>query len=407
MIAIAEKIKTDTMFNVVKTFRYKLKPTDEQANIFSQWLCTCRYVYNLALEYWTYLYSQKGVSISKFDLINELPEMKKVEGFEWIRNVPALTLQAVMERLDNSYQKFFKGAGFPKFARRDRYKSFLIKNNSQLSEIQIFGNIIKLPKIGFVKFFNSREVEGKIKTATIRKEADGWYISVSFEGKTEPLPETDNEIALDLGVKYFAYPSEGEPIENPKHYHKYQDELRVLQRSLQRKKKGSKNRNKVKNAIARLHQKIANVRRDFLQKVSTKLLSENQAVVVEDLQIKNLVRKSKPKFSEDGKTYLKNNRKQKAGLSKSILDAGWGMFCNILKYKAKWLGRTFAKVAPHYTSMDCSTDGCGYRAEAMPLSIREWQCPDCGVLHERDHNASKNILKKWRAGSSPEAQRES
>lgn len=403
MNSIAEKIKTDTTFGVVKAFKYKLKPTDEQANIFSQWLGTCRYVYNIALEYRKYLYSQKGVSISKFDLIKELPLMKKVEDFEWIRNVPSQTLQAVMERLDNAYQRFFKmGAGFPKFARRDRYKSFLIKQG-----VELWGNRFNLPKIGFVKFFNSREVEGKVKTATISKEADGWYISVTFEIEVKPLPEMDNEIALDLGVKTFAYTSDAESIENPKHYWKYQDELRILQRSLQRKKKGSKNRQKVKNQLARLHQKISNVRRDFLQKLSTKLLSENQAVIVEDLQIKNLVRKSKPKLSEDGKTYLKNNRKQKAGLSKSILDAGWGMFGNMLEYKAKWFGRTFAKVAPQYTSMDCSTDGCCYRAEAMPLSIREWQCPDCGILHERDHNASKNILKKWRAGSSPEAQRES
>jgi len=323
MIAVAEKIQTDTTFGIVKTFQYKLKPTDEQANIFSQWLGTCRYVYNISLEYRKYLYAQKGVSIRKNDLINELPLMKKVEGFEWISNVPSQTLQSVMERLDNAYQRFFKlGAGFPKFARRDRYKSFLIKQG-----VELWGNRFKLPKIGFVKFFNSRQPEGKVKTATISKEADGWYISVTFETEVKPLPTNDKEIALDLGVKTFAYTSDGEAIENPKHYRKHQDELRILQRSLQRKKKGSNNRKKLKNQLARLHQKIANVRRDFLQKESTKLLSENQAVVVEDLQIKNLVRKPKPQPREDGKGFKPNKAKAKAGLNKSILDAGWGMFC--------------------------------------------------------------------------------
>lgn len=394
------EIKTNTNFIVLKTFQYKLKPTDTQANIFNQWLGTCRYVYNIALEYRKYLYAQKGQSISKFDLIKQLPEMKKVEGFEWISNVPSQTLQAVIERLDNAYQRFFKlGAGFPKFAKRDKFKSFLLKQKDEI--IRISGNWIHLPKIGWVKFFNSREIEGTIKTATIRKEADGWYISVSFEGETKQLPTLETQIGLDLGVKYFAYPSEGEPIENPKHYRKYEDELRVLQRSKARKKKGSRGWNKVKTSISRLHQKIANVRKDFLNKVSTKLLSENQAVVVEDLQIKNLTKKSKPKLSEDGKVYLKNNRKQKSGLNKSILDAGWGMFTNMLEYKAIWFGRTFAKVTPQYTSKDCSTDGCGYRAEEMPLSIREWQCPECNTLHNRDGNAAKNILIKWWLGESP------
>ena len=393
---------------VMKSFKYKLKPTKKQANILNRWLGTCRYIYNLALEYKKYLFEHKCISISKFDLIKELPEMKKVEGFEWIGEVPSQTLQAVMERLDNAYQRFFKlGVGFPKFAKKDNYKSFQLKQ-----KVRIYGNSFKLPKIGLVKFFNSREVEGKIKIATVSKEADGWYISVSFEGEVEKLPKTDKEVGLDLGVKNFAYTSDGGVIENPRYYRKYQNELRVLQRSKARKVKGSRAWNKVKNQISRLHQKIVNVRRDFLQKESTKLLNENQVVVVENLQIKNLVRRPKPIISEKKGnsspfTYAHNGAKRKSGLNKSILDAGWGMFCNMLDNKANWYGRTFAKVAPQYTSMDCSTEGCTYRAESMPLSIREWECPECGALHERDHNASKNILNKWRAGGSPEAKRES
>lgn len=377
------------MTAVIKTYQYKLNPTDKQKEILSQWLGTCRYLYNVALEYKKYLYSQKGVSIGKYDLINELPNVKTTEGFEWIKQVPSQTLQAVIERLDNSYQRFFKGAGFPKFAKRNKFKSFLIKQG-----VEVFNNYFKLPKIGLVKFFKSREVEGKIKTATIRKEADGWYISVTFEGNIEALPVTENNIGLDLGVKYFAVTSEGEYIENPKHYNKYQRELRILNRSLARKKKGSNNRKKVIEKLSRLYQKIANVRKDFLNKVSTKLISENQAIVVEDLKISNLVRKPKAKPNESGKGFKPNGAKRKAGLNKSILDTGWGMFTNMLDYKAKWYGRWFVKVTPNYTSRDCSD--CGYRTNEMPLSIREWICPECNSFHNRDENASKNILKKWK-----------
>ena len=396
--------------DTLKTFDYKLKPIRAQESLLDQWLGTCRFLYNLALEYKIMMYNQFRHNVSKFDLINQLPEVKKVEGYEWIKQVPALTLQSVIERLDNSFQRFFKlGSGFPKFAQKHKYKSFVLKNNSAGTEIQISGNRFKLPKIGYIKFFNSRPVDtstlrltlrnqSKIKTATIRKEADGWYISLTFGGSVEALPVLENNVGLDLGVKYFGVTSDGEYIDNPRHYNKYQDDLRVLQRSLDRKIKGGSNRNKARIKLAKIHQKIANTRKDFLNKVSTKLIRENQAIVVEDLRIKNLTKKSKPKLSEDGKTYLKNNRKQKSGLSKSILDCGWGMFCNMLDYKAKWFGRWFVKVPAQYTSRDCSN--CSFRTDEMPLTIREWQCPKCNSFHNRDENASKNILKKWLEGQS-------
>ncbi|RZK16380.1 MAG: transposase [Flavobacterium sp.] len=268
-------------------------------------------------------------------------------------------------------------------------------------KVEIRGNCIKLPKLGLIKFFNSRAVESKIKNATIREEADGWYISLVFEGETTELESSQQNTGLDLGLNYFAVTSNDERIDNPRTYKKYEKALAILNRSRDRKKKGGSNRGKVVEKIGRLHQKIANVRKDFLDKVSTKLIRENQAIVVEDLKISNLVKKAKPVLSEDGKTYLKNNRKQKSGLSKSILDSGWGIFTNMLEYKAKWYGRTFVKVAPQYTSRDCSN--CNYRLEKLALSIREWQCPECNTIHHRDHNASINILNKWRLGESPEA----
>ncbi|MFN8576081.1 MAG: RNA-guided endonuclease TnpB family protein [Candidatus Sericytochromatia bacterium] len=376
--------------NTVKTFHYKLKPNKTQESMLNQWLGTCRYLYNVALEYKKLTYEQKGISLSKYDLIKELPNVKKTEGFEWFKNVPSQTLQAVIERLDNSYQRFFRfGTGFPKFAKKHKYKSFLIKQG-----VEIWENCIKLPKIGLIKFFNSRPVESKIKNATIRKEADGWYISLVFEGKTKELNPIDKETGLDLGLKYFGVTSNDEKIDNPRTYRKYQKVLAKAQRVFSRTKKGSNNRKKVSEKIAKIHQKISNVRKDFLSKTSTKLISENQAIVVEDLQISNLLKNPKPIVHESGKGYKKNGKSKKTGLNKSILDAGWGMFTNMLEYKAKWCGRVFVKVAPNYTSRDCSN--CGFRLEKLALSIRQWECPQCFVIHDRDTNASKNILKKWK-----------
>lgn len=384
--------------NTIKSYHYKLQPNKDQESMLNQWLGTCRYLYNLALEYKIMMYTQCKQYVSKFDLINQLPEVKKVEGYEWIKNVSSQTLQSVIERLDNSFQRFFKlGTGFPKFAKKYKYKSFLVKQG-----VEIHGNCIKLPKIGLIKFFNSRQIESKIKTATIRKEADGWYISLVFEGVTKDLPFNTKEIGLDLGIKYFAVTSNEDKIANPRTYRKYEADLATLQRSKDRKEKGSKNKAKIQEKISRLHQKIANIRKDFLDKVSTKLIRENQVIVVEDLKISNLVKSPKPVKNDNGKGFKKNGKSKKSGLSKSILDAGWGIFTNMLEYKAKWYGRTFVKVAPHYTSRDCSH--CGYRCDKMPLSIREWQCSECKEIHDRDFNASKNILKKWRLGEPYEAQ---
>ena len=385
--------------NTIKTFNYKLKPNKTQLIYLNKWLGTCRFLYNLALEYKIMLYDRGKKTISKFDLIKELVDVKKVEGFEWIKEVPSQTLQAVIERLDNSYQRFFKmGAGFPKFAKKNKFKSFLIKQG-----VEIYGNCVKLPKIGLIKFFNSRPIESKIKTATIRKEADGWYISLVFEGETKELEPIEKEIGVDVGLKHFLVTSDNEKIENPRTYRKQEKKLAKYQRKIARTKKGSNNRKKLVTKLSRLHQKIKNVRNDFLNKVSSKLINENQVIVVEDLQIKNLVRKPKAQPNESGTGFKPNKAKAKGGLNKSILDAGWGTFCNMLDYKSKWYSRTFVKVSPQYTSMNCSTNECGFRLDKLTLKIREWQCPKCHVTHDRDVNASINILKKWSSGGTPEA----
>ena len=232
--------------------------------------------------------------------------------------------------------------------------------------------------------------QDKIKTATVSRTVSGWYISIVCEAEQKPLPVTDAGggtvrratavgpavaagpqcIGIDMGISHLAITSQGELIENPRHTKKYERQLRVAQRSLARKVKGSNNRAKQKRVVARLHEKIRNTRKDYHHKVSSRLVSENQAIVIEDLAVRNMVK----------------NRK----LSKAISDAGWGQFATILEYKCGWYGRDFVKVPPAYTSRDCSS--CGHRTDKMPLNIRFWTCPGCSAEHQRDVNAAKNLL---------------
>ena len=333
----------------------------------SSWVGACRYVFNLAKETKEYAYKAYGISLSYNDLQNQLPQLKTEA---WIKDVPGQTLQNAVKRMDLAYQSFFRGAGYPKWAKKDHYNSITFPQN-----VKVIGNRVKLPKLGGVRFFNSRPIAGKIKTATVSRTVSGWYISITCEvdraaNRQEPLPESDQRIGVDMGLSHLAITSEGELIENPRHTKKYERQLRVAQRSLSRKVRGSNNRAKQKRTVARLHEKIRNTRKDCHHKVSSRLVSENQAIVVEDLAVSNMV---------------KNRR-----LSKAISDAGWSQFTTILEYKCNWYGREFVRVPPAYSSRDCSS--CGHRTEKMPLNIRFWTCPQCSAEHQRDVNAAKNLL---------------
>jgi putative transposase len=350
--------------NHLKTYRFKLKPTKAQQQSFAQWVGTCRYVYNLALDTKIHAYKY-GVSLSKYDLIKQLPDLKETE---WIKEVHSQTLQDVVERLDKAYQSFFKGNGFPKFAKKGFYSSFTFKQGVKLHQNT---NTVQLPKIGKVKYRKSQAVEGEIKTANVSKQADGWYISLACEVEIKTLPTNPNVVGLDVGIKSFVVTSDGDVYGNPKYLYHYQKRLTQAQRSVSRKKKGSSNRKKAVLKLAKLHLKVSNTRKDFQHQLSTRLIRENQTIVVENLQVVNL---------------LKNHQ-----LAKSISDCGWHQFTQMLEYKAKWYGRTFLKVAPHYTSQDCSV--CGKRNSELTLADREWTC-SCGVTHDRDVNASVNIKTK-------------
>lgn len=362
-VAVQCKHNPDDEMIQVQTTKYKLKPTKAQAEMFEQWLGTCRFVYNLGLELKIYAWQQRKKSISKFELVKALPELKKEA--DWIESVPSQTLQAVMERLDRSYQNFFKqGFGFPKFAKKDLYTSFLLKQG-----LSIAGNQIKLPKIGKVRFFNSKAITGKIKNATVKKEANGWHICVVHESEVIPKKIGFGKIGVDLGIKYFAVTSKEQYIEHPKVFLHYQATLRRLNRKLARAKRGSRNRSKVKQQLSKLHLKIKQSRQDFLHKQSTELVNENQVIALEDLNVQGMVRNKH--------------------LSKYIADSGWGEFGRMMEYKTKWQEKVLEWKAPQYTSQSCSE--CGYTHKDNRKSQSLFLCQRCGYQDNADFNASKNI----------------
>ena len=367
---------------IKKTYKYKLKTNSTQEKKLISWINTCRAVYNVALENKIYVYSSRKISLTKYDLINQLPELKK--EFDWIKDVPAQTLQAVIERMDVAYQSFFRGGGFPKFAKRDRYRSILIKQG-----ISITNKHIKLPKIGSIRYFNSKNIpeEAKIKQAVIKKEVDGFYISLSVEQlKPISLSKSDSQaVGIDMGVAHFATTSNGTHIANPKTLKQYESQLRIAHRSLARKNKGSNNRKKAKKSLAKVYLKISRIRSDFLHKNSTLIVELFQTIAVEDLKLKNMTKSAKGTAENHGK-----NVKAKSGLNKSLLDVSIGEFFLQLEYKADWYGRQLIKVNPKHTSTTCHK--CGLKAKENRKSQSEFYCFSCGHSENADVNASKNIL---------------
>jgi putative transposase len=355
----------------LKTYRYKLAPTPSQKQALGQWLGSCRYVYNLSLSYKKTLWEHNKVSLSKNEIQKELGAIAKET--DWIAQVHSQVLQEVTDRVFNAYEGFFKQAvgrcrkGFPKFARKGQYQSFSFKQG-----VKINATHVQLPKFGKVKYRNSQDCTGTIKRATVRECADGWYVCLCVETDIEHLPANQNSIGVDVGIKSLLVTSDGETIENPKHLYKAEKKLKRLQRSVSRKKKGGANRKKAIKKLALQHQKVANTRKDFQHKVTTRLIRENQTIAVENLQIKNM---------------LGNHH-----LAKSISDASWYSLTQMLEYKARWYGRAFEKVSARHTSQDCSV--CGQRNTTLTLSVREWACSGCGTTHDRDVNAAINIKNK-------------
>lgn len=358
----------------VVTYKFLLMPTTAQKKRIDRWVGACRYVYNLAKETKEEAY-RKGVRLSKFDLHKQLPDLKDIE---WIKDVDAQALQDVVDRLDLSYQKFFKGAGYPKWAKKGQYNSFRFKKGRIVES-----GIVNVPKLGNIRFKDTRGLDhtAVVKNVIVKSEGGRYYASIVMEREFDLLPASPNVIGVDMGVAHFATTSDGEFVDAPMFFKESSSQLRILQRKLERQKKFGANWKKTKAQVTKLHRKVANQRKDYLQKISTKMISENQAIIVEDLKIKNMTARAKEK-----------NVKAKSGLNRSMLDMGVYSFFEMLEYKADWYGREVVKVDPKYTSQTCNS--CGHVSKDNRKSQSRFVCEKCGHKSNADVNAAQNILEK-------------
>jgi putative transposase len=374
-----------------KTYKEKLRPTPAQERALEAVLWRCRILYNTALEQRITLWKQRGVSITRYQQEAELTVVR-TQMPEYAA-IHSHVLQDVLARLDKAYLAFFRRLqageqpGFPRFQGQNRYHSFTFKeygNGARLDN----GHLV-LSKIGRIAVRWSRPIAGTIKTVTITREADGWYVCYSCaEVPVQPLPETRRETGIDVGLKVFLITADGHIVQNPRHYRKAERALQKAQRRVSRRKKSSKRRRKAVGLLARKHQKVRRQRQDFHHKTALALVRQYDVIYVEAIQPANLRRRPEPKPDGNGH-YEHNGASRKAGLNKSIHDAGWGHFLWILAYKAACAGKRVEAVPPAYTSQDCS--GCGERI-SKSLSVRTHVCTNCGLILDRDENAARNIL---------------
>jgi putative transposase len=386
---------------VHKTYKERLRPTPEQAQALDVVLWRCRTLYNVALEQRKTAWERCRVSVKRFAQEAEMADIRA--KFPEYAAVHSHVLQDVLARLDKAYQAFFRRLvsgekpGYPRFQGRNRYHSFTYKEYGNGAKLE--NGYLILSKIGRIAVHWSQRtgkgtvkgtIPGTPKTVTISKEADGWYVCFScVDVPAEPLPPTDRETGIDVGLKVFLITADGNAVENPRHYRKAERELKKAQRRVARRKKGSTRWRKAVQQCARKHQKVKRQRHDFHHKTALALVREYDTIYLEDLQVANMSKRPEPK--PDGQSgYLQNGASRKAGLNKSIQDAGWYSFRQILTCKAECAGKRVVEVPPAYTSQDCSS--CGERVEKS-LSVRTHVCTNCGLLLDRDENAAKNI--KW------------
>lgn len=356
-----------------KGIKFRIYPNKEQKNLINQTLGCCRLIYNKGLAMRNTAYSN-GEKTGYSQTSAMLTKLKKCEDFAFLKVVDSIALQQSLRDLDRGFVNFFKKrAAHPVFKNKhNRHQSYRTINQGE--NIRIVGRYIKLPKLGFIKIRQSMEV-GKINHVTIERTPTGKYFAVlNTEFEPQPMENKGGCIGIDVGIKDFYSDSNGNAVQNPRYLEKSMRKLIREQRKLSRKQKGSNNRNKQRVKVALVHEKITNQRNDFLQKQSTMLICENQTICMEDLNVKGMLRNHK--------------------LAQHISSVSWSRFFDMLEYKATWYGNTIIRIPTMYpSSQTCSC--CGYKNPLVKnLAVRNWECPKCHTKHDRDINASINILKK-------------
>ncbi|GGN46623.1 RNA-guided endonuclease InsQ/TnpB family protein [Deinococcus daejeonensis] len=355
---------------MLRAYRYRLYPTKAQETVLEGQLRLCRNLYNAALQERRDAYRKAGKTVTGYDQMKCLTEIKA--ALPEYAGVYSQVLQDVLKRLDKAFKAFFRRVkegskpGYPRFQGRDRYDSLCYPQSGfSVSEKTAF-----FSKVGNVRIRLHRPMEGKLKTATIRRECGEWYVSYVCEVDAQPLPATGSAVGVDVGTTWFAVTSDGESVENPRHFRGAMKRLRVAQRAVSRKKnKRSNRRRKAVRRVAKLHRKVSRQRLDFHHKTALKLVRENDLIAHEDLNVKGM---------------------GMGNLARSVHDVGWGQFFALLSQKAECAARRVIAVDPRYTSQACSQ--CGHTCRENRVSQAKFRCVSCGHTANADHNAALNIL---------------
>jgi len=360
-----------------KAYKFRIYPNAEQIIMFAKTFGSCRFVFNRYLGKRIEIYKADGTTMNYYECAKDLTGLKKEAEYEWLKEVDSISLQAALENLETAYKNFFrdKSVGFPKFkSKRNNKQSYTTKNVN--GNIKIKDNHIYLPKVGFVKIKLHRNIPEDyiLKSVTVSRTPSGkYYASILFEYEQIIIPvDMQNPIGLDYSMAELYVDSNGEEPNYNRYYRRSLNKLQKMSRTLSKMKKFSNNWHKQKHKIAILHEKIANQRKDFLHKQSRQIANAYDLVGVEDLNMKAM--------------------SQALNFGKSVADNGWGMFRTFLKYKLEEQGKYFITIDKWFpSSKKCSTPDCNYIYKDLTIDIREWICPECGVIHNRDVNAAVNI----------------